>query len=158
MVQILVVCMGNICRSPMAQAIGTYIAHAQNLEQQIRFDSAGTHAVAGGAQPDPRAKLALEGQGYKIAKRRARGLLEQDFGRFDLILGMDKEILADMRRRSSAEHANKLHLFLDFAPGLEGQDVLDPYFGNLDGFDQVLKLCEAGVRGLLRFPHQFVVK
>jgi len=149
MVRILVVCMGNICRSPMAQAIGTQLARQQGLEGQVQFDSAGTHAMVGSQQPEPRARLVLERNGYKPSGQRARQLLEQDFERFDLILGMDQQNLGELRRACPAAQAHKVHLFLDFAPGLEGRDVPDPYFGNLEGFERVFDLCEAGVRGLI---------
>jgi protein-tyrosine phosphatase len=150
--RILVVCTGNICRSPMAQAIGNELARSASSAYRYEFNSAGTHAVPGGAPTDPRACQALERAGYGVETRRARGVDARDFDVHELILAVDGVNLEELRRRCPQRHAAKLRLFLDCAPGLEGKDVPDPYFGNLAGFDRVRQLCEAGIRGLLGFP------
>lgn len=149
------VCMGNICRSPMAQVV------AQTLAQEAArsgrsgmaspaFDSAGTHAHHIGERPDPRATAALARRGYKIGTIRSRRITEHDFQRYDLILAMDRNNLASLQRRCPPAHLTKLRLFLEFAEGVTETEVPDPYYGGADGFDRVLDLCEAGARGLVK--------
>jgi protein-tyrosine phosphatase len=150
--RVLIVCTANICRSPMAEGVARHMAQQAGFADAFEFDSAGTRAVGLGGAPDPRVKAALERRGYALMRRRPRRLVEQDFERFDLMLAMDHDNLADMARDCPPAHAHKLRLFLDFAPGFEGQEVPDPYYGNAEGFDRVLDLCEAGMRGLLLDP------
>lgn len=148
-VRVLFVCTGNLCRSPMAEAIGQTLARGAGLAMRLDFDSAGTRALQGRASVDPRARAVLARAGYAVGAHRARRVTPQDFAVNDLVLAMDAGHLETLRDACGSEHAHKLRLFLDFAPGLEGQDVPDPYFGDLGGFERVLGLCEAGVRGLL---------
>ena len=148
-VRILFVCTGNICRSPMAQAVGQLLARRSNPSFRYEFDSAGTHAMRGGALTDKRARAALERGSYEPIVRRARALLARDFSRSDLVIAMDHANLRELQRVCPSENSHKLKLLLDFAPGFEGQEVPDPYYGSPQGFDRVLELCEAGVRGLL---------
>ena len=149
MIKLLMVCMGNICRSPMAQVVTLHFAQLAGLERDIQVDSAGTHAVRGGDSPDPRAKKVLQERGYQFGKMRPRQISEQDFQRYDHILAMDQENLNDLLRLCPAEHTHKLRLFLEYASGLDTRDIPDPYYGNPQGFERVLDLCEAGARGLI---------
>jgi len=149
MTRVLIVCTANICRSPMAEVVARRMVQQAGLSHAFEFDSAGTRAMGVGGAPDPRVKAALERRGYTLGRRRPRRLIERDFERFDLMLAMDRDNLADMERDCPAVHVHKLRLLLDFAPGLEGQEVPDPYYGDAQGFERVLDLCEAGVRGLL---------
>ena len=149
MTRVLLICMGNICRSPMALAVTRQLAGAR-----LEVDSAGTHAVRPPQGADPRAAAVLARRGYTPEKRRSRSVTAADFEHFDLLLAMDGANLEDLRARCPPGQAGKLRLFLDFAPGLEGQDVPDPYYGDVPGFERVLDLCEAGARGLLaRLDH-----
>jgi len=147
--RILFICTGNLCRSPMAEAIARHLAPRAGLAVRLAFDSAGTSALQGRASIDPRARAVLAQAGYAPKAHRARRVRSQDLADNDLVLAMDAGHLATLRSTCAPEHAHKVRLFLDFAPGLEGRDVPDPYFGDLDGFERVLQLCEAGVRGLL---------
>ena len=149
MTKLLLVCMGNICRSPMAQVVTLRMAEQAGLARNIQVDSAGTHAGRGSELPDPRAKAVLSGRGYAIGKGRAHQVIERDFSRYDLILAMDQANLSELRRLCPAEHTHKLGLFLEFAQGVDVWDVPDPYYGSVEGFERVLDLCEAGARGLI---------
>jgi protein-tyrosine phosphatase len=157
MTKILIVCMGNICRSPMAHIVTSHFAEQARLARTLKIDSAGTHAAHHGEPPDPRAKACLSGRGYTVGRSRSRPVSENDFSTHDLILAMDHANLRDLRRLCPLEHQPKLRLFLSFAPVVNEQEVPDPYYGSAQGFERVLDLCEAGAHGLIRYlqnsPH-----
>nr|WP_166651825.1 low molecular weight protein-tyrosine-phosphatase [Roseateles toxinivorans] len=160
MTQVLLVCMANVCRSPMAKVTceaiaGTLLPRPTGLRALLKrkalcFDSAGAKAGLGRAQADARAQKALKGRGYGPAKQRARRVTTSDFIHCDLILAMDSAVLSDLQQQCPAVHQHKLHLFLDFTPELRGQDVPDPYFGDAAGFAHALSLCETGAQHLVR--------
>jgi protein-tyrosine phosphatase len=147
--KLLMVCMGNICRSPMAQVVALRMAERAGSACDLFIDSAGTHAGSSRQTADPRAQSALAARGYPACVGRARQVMERDFDRHDLILAMDETNLSDLQRVCPAEHQHKLHLFLEFAQCAGGHEIPDPYYGNTEGFERVLELCEAGARGLL---------
>ena len=149
MTKLLMVCMGNTCRSPMARAVACKLAAAAGLASALEVDSAGTHADPRGERPDPRAMLTLARHGYSVGRTRSRPIAAQDFHVFDLILAMDLDNLTELRRLCPAQHGHKLHLLLDFAQEIKETEVPDPYYGNQEGFEQVLVLCEAGIRSLI---------
>lgn len=160
MTQVLLVCMANVCRSPMAKVTCEAIAgallprpagwRALLKRQALSFDAAGAQAGLGRVHADARAQRALNGAGYGPAKQRARRVTAADFRHCDLILAMDTAVLSDLKHQCPPEHQHKLHLFLDFTPELRGQDVPDPYFGDAAGFAHVLALCETGAHHLVR--------
>lgn len=150
MKKLLLVCMGNLCRSPMAQAVAQKMTLDAGLSKQLRFDSAGTHTQREGERPDPRVTHTLSRRGYEIGRIRSRKIAIQDFTHFDLILAMDANNLADLKRHCAPENKDKLRLFLEFSEGLLETEIPDPYYGNLEGFDRVLNLCEAGAKGLIK--------
>lgn len=150
MTKFLMVCMGNICRSPMAQAVTLHLAEQAGLARAIEVDSAGTHASRGSEPLDPRAETVLSKRGYAIARRRSRQVTERDFERYDLILAMDQANLNDLLRICPTEHTYKVRLFLEFAQSVDIREVPDPYYGNHQGFECVLDLCEAAARGLVK--------
>ncbi|MHB1198089.1 MAG: low molecular weight protein-tyrosine-phosphatase [Polaromonas sp.] len=150
MTKILLVCLGNICRSPMAQAVAKQVARDAGHSKEFEFDSAGTLAQHIGVQADPRAIAVLLSRDYEPGNTRARRVNDQDFERFDLILAMDQANLAALQRLCPPQHLGKLHLLLEFAPSAGVDEVPDPYYGNLAGFERVLDLCEAGARGLIK--------
>ena len=151
MTKILMVCMGNVCRSPMAQAVALHLVQQAGMVRQIQIDSAGTHAARGSQAADPRAQAVLSAGGYTVGKNKSRQVTEPDFTRYDLILAMDQSNLNDLRRICPNEGTHKLRLFLEFASDLDTREVPDPYYGNVQGFERVLGLCEAGARGLVRY-------
>ncbi|HAL39696.1 MAG TPA: phosphotyrosine protein phosphatase [Polaromonas sp.] len=150
MTKLLMVCMGNLCRSPMAQTVAEKLAADAGLSQQLKLDSAGTHAPHLGERPDPRVEVTLSRRGYEMGRIRSRRIAPQDFQHFDLILAMDASNLAELQRLCPLAHLSKLRLFLDFAEGLNETEVPDPYYGNSEGFERVLDLCEAGASGLIK--------
>lgn len=151
MFRILVVCMGNICRSPTAAAVMQAQVARLQLQHAVAIDSAGTYGGHEGEKPDRRARELAKAQGYpQIDALRARRVRDEDFAAFDLILAMDRQNLAHLQRQCPPEHLHKLHLFLVYAGQPDGSEVPDPYYGNAEGFLAVLRLCEAGGEGVLR--------
>jgi protein-tyrosine phosphatase len=148
-VKILFVCLGNICRSPTAEGVLRVLAVREAPELAIEVDSVGTAAYHVGEPPDPRTRAAAARRGYDLAKLRARVIEPADFERFDLILAMDEENLAVLRRRAPASAHERLRLFLEFAPQQQMREVPDPYYGGPNGFEEVLDLVETAARGLL---------
>jgi protein-tyrosine phosphatase len=144
--RVLFVCTGNICRSPTAE--GVFKALAAKKKVLVDVDSAGTHDYHVGAAPDRRAIAHARKRGYDISGLRARQVVPGDFAAFDLLLAMDRGHLEFLQRMSPTEHRDKLKLFLEFA-GQPAADVPDPYYGDAEGFDQVLDMTEAAARGLL---------
>ena len=147
--RLLMVCMGNICRSPMAQLVTEHLAQKAGFGKAVKVDSAGTHAARGSESPDPRARTALLARGYAVGKLRARQITDQDFQRYDQILAMDQANLNDLRRLCPGEYAFKLRLFMEFADGFSEHEVPDPYYGSARSFEAVLDMVEAGARGLI---------
>jgi len=148
MTQVLLVCLANVCRSPMACAVAQQLARNQGRAKQLHFASAGTH-VHSGKRMDARAQAVLLKHQYAPPKTRSRGVSAQDFEQFDLILAMDQANLVALQRQCPASRHDKLRLLLSYAPDLGLTEVPDPYYGDLAGFERVLGLCEAGVSGLL---------
>ncbi len=149
MIRILFVCMGNICRSPTAEGVVRGMAERFGVSALLEVDSAGTHGAHEGEAPDQRARKVAASRGYDLSDLRARRVKEQDFSRFDRILAMDRQNLAVLRRSCPAEHLPKLGLFLEYAAGLAPDEVPDPYYGGIEGFEKVLDLCEQAAQGLV---------
>lgn len=144
--QILLVCMGNICRSPTAEAIARAQAHARGLGGRVMLDSAGTHAYHVGEAPDPRAIASARQAGYDLTALRARQVNATDFARFDWIIVADRQNLAELQRRCPADQQHKLQLMCAW---LEGQDVPDPYYGGPEGFVDMIHLLEQAMAAML---------
>jgi protein-tyrosine phosphatase len=147
--KILFVCLGNICRSPTAEAVFRAIAAREAHDLTIDADSAGTAGYHVDAPPDERSQRAARRRGYDLSALRARVIVPHDFERFDLILAMDRENLSVLRRRAPREYHNRIRLFLEFAPELGTSEVPDPYYGGPNGFEEVLDLIEDATRALL---------
>lgn len=149
MIRVLFVCLGNICRSPMAEGVFRRLVEEAGYADLVEIDSAGTHAYHVGEPPDPRAQAAARRRGVDISGLRGRQARREDFARFDYVLAMDQENHAHLLSLAPAEHAHKVRLFLEFATRAQTRAVPDPYFGGEAGFDRVLDLIEDAAAGLL---------
>jgi protein-tyrosine phosphatase len=146
---VLFVCMGNICRSPTAEAVFRQRAGRAGLEQLLVIDSAGTHGSHQGEPPDTRAISVARSRGYDLTGIRSRPLVQSDFERFDYMLGMDNYNLHFMRAMQPGGCVAYVGRLLDFAPHLGIEEIDDPYYGGARHFDTVLAQIEAGADGLL---------
>lgn len=147
-VSVLLVCMGNICRSPTAEGVLRAYVEREGLGSLVEVDSAGTHGYHIGEAPDPRTRKAAARRGYDLSALRARQVSDFDFVRFDHILAMDRDNLLILQRACPPQHGHKLGLFLDYAAGDE-DEVPDPYYGGPEGFERVLDLVEAAAAGFV---------
>jgi len=150
-VSILFVCLGNICRSPTAEAVFRTLAAREAPQLRILIDSAGTADYHVGCAPDARAQQAARRRGYDMSALRARRIEPEDFERFDLILAMDNANLSSLKRSAPGAARERLRLFLEFAQQADTLEVPDPYYGGVNGFEEVLDLIEAASSGLLRY-------
>jgi protein-tyrosine phosphatase len=146
---VLMVCMGNICRSPTAEGVLRHLVGEAGLQDHIHIDSAGTHGYHVGAPPDERSTHHARLRGYDLSELRARQVKAADFARFDLILAMDHDNLALLQEDCPAEHRSKLRRLMEFAPAGLGDEVADPYYGGKQGFETVLDHVEAACQGLI---------
>lgn len=146
---ILFVCLGNICRSPIAEGVFRHTAKQRGFDTQFTVDSAGLGSWHIGNPPDDRAQAAMRFRGIDISERRARRITPADFQKFDLILAMDRANRNALLKLAPTEYHSKIKLFLDFAPNLCVHEVPDPFFGNEEGFDYVCQLVDTACRGLL---------
>lgn len=138
--RVLLVCLGNICRSPTAQAVLEKRLREAGLGDRVAVDSAGTGDYHIGKAPDPRAQEAGWRRGYDLSRLRARQLVPADFRHFDYLLAMDEANHGHMMDMADADGRERVHLML--SPLGQGLEVPDPYFGGDDGFDEVLDLIE----------------
>ncbi len=149
-VRVLLVCMGNICRSPMAEGVLRQRVAERAMPLPVEIDSAGTHGYHHGAPPDARAQAAALRRGVDISSLRARRVTPEDFERFDLVLAMDDENHAALLELAAEEHHGKVRLLLEFAGDAGGRrSVPDPYYGGMLGFERVLDMVEEAMAGLL---------
>lgn len=147
--RILFVCLGNICRSPTAEAVLRAIAAREAPDLELEIDSVGTADYHVGEPPDPRSQAAGAVRGYDLSALRARQLVVADFERFDLLLAMDESNLAELQAAAPAARRQRVQLFMNYAPQAGLTAVPDPYYGGPAGFELVLDLAELAARGLL---------
>jgi protein-tyrosine phosphatase len=150
-INVLMVCLGNICRSPTAEAVLRAIAAREAPDLKIHIDSAGTADYHIGSPPDKRSQAAALRRGYDMSALRARRVEAVDFEQFDLILAMDHANFEELQRIVPRARRERVRLFLEFAPDAHTREVPDPYYGGPNGFEEVLDLVEAASRGLLQF-------
>lgn len=143
---ILFVCMGNICRSPSAEAV--FRQKAQSLS--LIIDSAGIVGSHAREKPDHRAQKAGIARGYSFDNIKARKVTPQDFEKFDMILAMDNQNVKDLLKVAPPGLEDKIQLFLDYADKFEDKEVPDPYYGGAKGFQFVLDLVEDASDGLIK--------
>ncbi|HBU29473.1 MAG: phosphotyrosine protein phosphatase [Thiobacillus sp. GWE1_62_9] len=149
-VRVLFVCMGNICRSPMAEGMFRKAVLAAGLESHVEIDSAGTHAYHVGSPPDQRAQQAIRQRGVDISGLRGRKVADVDFERFDYILVMDGDNYDRLIDRAPSHHHGKIRRLLSFSRKYPNLDVMDPYYGGPQGFEENLDMIEDAVQGLIR--------
>ncbi len=149
LVRILMVCMGNICRSPTAHGVLETMAADAGLGGRIEVDSAGTHDYHVGEPPDERAQAHARRRGYDLSAQRARHLVRRDFEDFDLVLVMDARNEAAARALCPPARRVRLHRLTDFRQTQPAHEVPDPYYGGADGFEHVLDVVEDACAGLL---------
>lgn len=148
-VSVVFVCMGNICRSPTAEAVFRHYVESAGLAKQISIDSAGTHDYHIGDKPDSRAQRAAQQRGYDMSELRGRQVVEEDFRQFDYVLAMDGANLAILQRINPPDSDSQVGLFLEYARHHIEREVPDPYYGGADGFERVLDMVEDAAQGLL---------
>jgi len=147
LMRLLFVCLGNICRSPLAEVVFDALAREEGIDLEV--DSAGTAGYHRGEQADPRARACAARHGLAITHR-ARPLVDEDFDRFDLLLVMDESNLAEVRRRAPDARARaKVRLLREHDAAGTGE-VPDPYYGGDEDFEHVFHLCERSASGWLR--------
>jgi len=147
--RVLLVCMGNICRSPTAEGVLRHFIRLNNLGDKVEVDSAGTHGYHVGEAPDSRTQRAAAVRGYNLSQLRARKVARQDLDYFDLILAMDKSNLDNLQRLATPEQQERIKLFMDFSKNFDDNEVPDPYYGLGHGFDLVLDMVEDASLGLI---------
>ena len=148
--RILMVCMGNICRSPTAHGVMQQLIARAGLQDLVSVDSCGTHGYHVGEPPDQRSQQHALRRGYDLSDQRARQLAAADFESSDLILAMDAQNMAILRERCPAAQQHKLHLLTDYCQRMRASAVPDPYYGGISGFEKVLDLVEDACEGVLQ--------
>jgi protein-tyrosine phosphatase len=147
--RVLMVCMGNICRSPTAEGVLRHKLRERGLDRVVEVDSAGTISWHAGEPPDERSQRHARRRGYDLSDLRARPVQPSDFEAFDLLLAMDWDNLAALEEDCPPEHRRKLQRLMAFAPQALQPFVPDPYHGGARGFDEVLDLVETACDGLI---------
>ncbi len=147
---ILFVCLGNICRSPMAESVMDRLLAETQLSTEVSIDSAGCYGYHEGERADARMRQHASARGYKLNSI-SRPITTDDFEKFDLIIGMDDNNIADlMRKAPSAEAQKKIRRMTDYCSAHTVDHIPDPYYGGADGFDLVIDLLEDACSGLIK--------
>lgn len=151
MFRILFVCTGNLCRSPLALSAFESLVLRRGLKSQFQGASAGTHVRQHkGQRADARAVAAARRRGHaELSAHKARQISDKDFLRFDLVAVADEAVLEHLLRICPRQLHHKLHLLMNFSLAQTPRSIPDPYYGNAEGFDRALDLCELGVAGLI---------
>jgi len=139
---VLIVCTGNICRSPTGEGVLREHAKRRGLDRDVRVASAGTHGYHVGESPDPRAIEHAARRGYDLSEQRASQVTRKDFEAFDFILAMDRGHLRMLRAMKPDGSRAQVGLFLDASDRWRGEDVPDPYYGGPEDFERVLDMVE----------------
>lgn len=145
--RVLFVCLGNICRSPLAEGVLKHLVNERGLSESYEIDSAGTCAHHIGQEADPRSQAVAESNGVTLTSR-GRKVSPSDFAEFDLVVAMDDENVGNLRRECPEEHRDKIRLMRSWDPEGRG-DVPDPYYGGPRGFDLIYEMIDRSCRALL---------
>jgi protein-tyrosine phosphatase len=156
--RVLMVCMGNICRSPSAEGVLRHKLREAGLEQLVEVDSAGTHDYHVGRPPDERSQAHARRRGYDLSPLRARLVSDADFERFDFILAMDDDNLLLLEEQCPKTHRGKLGRLSQHAVRFDSSIVPDPYYGGAAGFERVLDLVEDACEGLVKHLRERLAK
>lgn len=148
-VGVLMVCRANVCRSPMAEALLQHRLQEAGASQAVEVRSAGTHVSARGMPRDQRVRAVLAERGVRMKRGAARRVQAADFERQDFLLAMDRSILETLLETCPAPHKHKLHLVTEYSLRHHMEEVPDPYYGNVAGFERVLELLDDSMNGLL---------
>ena len=148
--KILFVCLGNICRSPSAEAVFKGTAENRGLATQFEIDSAGTHAYHAGEFADKRMRAHAKKRGYNLNSISRKFNPNSDFDNFDMIIGMDNENIHALKSKArNGTDLQKIHKMTDFRKAWDYDEIPDPYYGGEEGFELVLDLLEDSCEGLL---------
>lgn len=143
--------MGNICRSPTAEAVFRHMVRKKDLEHIIYIDSSGTHGYHAGDPPDHRSQKVARMRGINMSTLKARQFRPRDFRQFDYIVVMDRQNRHELLQMADLQYRDKISLMMSHAAGADYGEVPDPYYGNNDGFELVLDLLQQASDGLLEF-------
>lgn len=147
--KVLFVCAANICRSPLAEGVMRHRVQEMGLRGEIVAASTGVRASQPGHKPDMRAQRVAAEEGVSLAGIKARQIKAKDLIHNEIVVAMDRSNLRILVELSPAVHRHKLHLLMSFAPEMGLDEVPDPYYGNYGGFEEVFRLIDTGVSGLL---------
>jgi protein-tyrosine phosphatase len=147
--RVVFVCLGNICRSPIAEVVLRKLVDDAGLGDQVDVSSAGTAEWHVGKRADQRTLDVLARHGYDGDRHRARQFEKDWFDRHDLVLALDRSNLADLQALAAPDHTGKVRLLMSFDSSAGVTDVPDPYYGGPEGFDHALSLIEGACRGVL---------
>ena len=150
---VLFVCLGNICRSPLAEGVFQHLVEEAGVSDEFEIDSAGTGSWHVGERPDTRAIAVARAHGITLPSR-ARQITPEDLDHFDYVIAMDLENVRNLERMAESSRTDvQIHLLREFDPEHTGDEVPDPYYGGASGFEKVFKIvsqsCEALLAGLL---------
>jgi len=149
-VAVLFVCMGNICRSPMAEGAFRQAVENAGILTQFNIDSAGTIGYHAGSAPDPRAQQTAQKFGANITSQKSRKVADTDFETYDYILAMDNDNYRDLMDRCPEQYQHKIELFLSYAPHLPINEMPDPYYGHESNFETCYAAATDAAAGLLK--------
>ncbi len=148
-VKVLFVCMGNLCRSPLSQGVFEKLVSDAGLSKMIQVDSAGTHTYYIDSRPDKRAQTIAKKRGYDLSRQRARRLTSFDLENFDYLVAMDRDNMDYLKSNCPPGMESKLRLLMTFTANCGFEEIPDPFYGGLSGFERVVNLIEDAVPGLL---------
>lgn len=153
-INVLFVCLGNICRSPAAQGILEKMVFDAGLEQQIKVDSCGTAAFNVGKNPDPRSVAASAEAGYDISQQIARQIDDDDFTNNDIIIAMDRPNLTNIQAWAPKDFKGEINLFMHYAKHNGHTQIPDPYYADTNQFNAVINTLEKASQALLDYIKQ----